>query len=771
MSKPWSGCFALLLFLGLASALPAQADYKAGRAAWDSGRHGEAVTQWKAAARARDVRAMLALGRAYAKGLGVPRDFIEAHKWLNLAAGRGSAEGAAERDALAKEMTVEERAEARKLARAWRTAATQPKPQPKPVAPARKAEKPKKPAPAGPPPKRALREAQGLLAQLGYRPGPANGVWRPNSAKAYRAFLGKAGMTPGDALTPAGLRALRRAAKDKAVAARSAGERLHRAVQAGDIDGLKAALKAGANVNARDRRGWTALMHAANKGHTLMLAPLLAAKADPDVRAADGATALFMAAAHGHAEIVSLLMKGGADVAIKGPQGRTAVDIARLRYGNSAVARKKGADPAIIALLNGKSWAQVVAEAKAAAEKKATAEKAAAAARAAKAAAAARAAAVAKAAAEKAAAEETAMKLTPADRRTIQATLAALGHKPGPADGLFGPATRSALRSWQKAQGLTPTGRVNPATASRLQAAAEKAAREKAALARLDRDWPAGKTFRDCVDCPEMAVIPPGRFTMGSPSHEEGRSKDEGPQRQVTIPRRFAVGKYEVTRGEFARFVAATGHATGNSCWTYEGGEWQERSGRGWRNPAFDQTARDPVVCVSWHDAKAYVSWLSKKTGKRYRLLSEAEWEYAARSGTRTRFHWGDDASVQCSYANGADLAVKDRYGWSGAAICRDGHVHTAPVGSFAANRFGLHDMHGNVWEWVEDCWHESYRGAPPVGRAWTAGGDCGKRVLRGGSWSNGTGLPPRRDPQQVLGRRAAINDSLGFRVARTLTP
>lgn len=232
---------------------------------------------------------------------------------------------------------------------------------------------------------------------------------------------------------------------------------LHRAVLAGDIDGLKTALKDGADVNARDGRGGTALMHAASKGYTLMVESLLEAKADPDVRAADGATALFMTAVQRHSEIIELLMKAGADISIKGPKGKTATDVAGARYGEAAAARKKNEGRAVVALLEDKTWAMVVEE----------------------------------------------------ERRQQE-------------------------------------------------------------FERRCRRWPAGKVFRDCVGCPEMVVIPPGGFMMGSPVDEQERYGDEGPRHRVMIPRPIAVGKHEVT---FA--------------------EW---------------------------DA--------------YRLLSESEWEYVARAGT-----------------------------------------------------------------------------------------------------------------------------------------
>jgi len=273
-----------------------------------------------------------------------------------------------------------------------------------------------------------------------------------------------------------------------------------------------------------------------------------------------------------------------------------------------------------------------------------------------------------------------------------------------------------------------------------------------------------GDTFKDCDACPEMVVIPAGSFMMGD--LDGGGEDNEKPVHGVTIPQPIAVGVYEVTRGEFARFVSETDHDAGAECWIYDGSDWATGIGQSWRDPKFRQTDRDPVVCINWKDAQAYVSWLSRATGNSYRLLSEAEWEYAARAGTRTRYWYGDDndASQLCSYGNGAGRETG--FSWKNDA-CGDGHAHTAPVGTFRANKFGLHDMHGNVWEWAEDCWHENYAGAPMDGRAWTSGGVCGRRVLRGGSW----GLDPwdlraaNRDGYDDEDRDADV----GFRVARTL--
>ena len=286
---------------------------------------------------------------------------------------------------------------------------------------------------------------------------------------------------------------------------------------------------------------------------------------------------------------------------------------------------------------------------------------------------------------------------------------------------------------------------------------------------RRERERTAGRRFRDCAECPELVVVSEGWYLMGSPESEAGRDGDEGPVHRVRIGRAFAVGVKEVTVGEYGRFVSETGRSMGDSCWEWDG-EWKEHSGRSWRNPGFSQTDGHPVVCVSWDDAKAYVGWLSGETGEGYRLLSESEWEYVARGGTGTSRYWGEGESGQCRYANGADEALKRQdsdWKWV-IASCDDGHARTSPVGSYEANGFGLHDVLGNVREWVEDCWNGSYAGAPVDGSAWGSG-DCDVRVLRGGSWY----VSPRslRSADRYWDTAGDRSFSGGFRVARTLTP
>lgn len=269
-----------------------------------------------------------------------------------------------------------------------------------------------------------------------------------------------------------------------------------------------------------------------------------------------------------------------------------------------------------------------------------------------------------------------------------------------------------------------------------------------------------------------MVPIPGGSFFMGSPASEEGRSSNEGPQHKVTIEKAFAVGRTHITRVEWARFVKATGHKSDGGCWTWTGGDWKENKSASWQWPGFEQDDTHPAICVNWSDAKAYVAWLSTTTGKEYRLLTEAEAEYTARgvtvAGKHAPYFFGGDPKDLCRYANGADKTAAAKFSSWTVHPCNDGYVFTAPAMSFEPNRFGLHDVQGNAWGWVEDCWHDNYAGAPVDGSAWTAG-ECKYRVLRGGSW---------KDYQQNL--RAAARDFNypddhydinGFRVARTLTP
>lgn len=243
-----------------------------------------------------------------------------------------------------------------------------------------------------------------------------------------------------------------------------------------------------------------------------------------------------------------------------------------------------------------------------------------------------------------------------------------------------------------------------------------------------------GDTFSDALQAgargPEMVVIPAGKFEMGCVSGQECY-EDEMPVHSVTISQPFAVSKYEITFEDYDRF--ADPNKVDDKGW-----------GRG----------RQPIMNVSWNDAREYVAWLSSQTGHTYRLLTEAEWEYAARAGSTTQFSWGKEIGQERANCGGCSTQ------WD--------FVQTAPVGSFAANAFGLHEMHGNVWEWVEDCWNDSYSGAPANGDAWLSG-DCSQRILRGGSYDD---FPYDLRSAIRVGNAADIrSSSLGFRVARTLTP
>jgi formylglycine-generating enzyme required for sulfatase activity len=272
--------------------------------------------------------------------------------------------------------------------------------------------------------------------------------------------------------------------------------------------------------------------------------------------------------------------------------------------------------------------------------------------------------------------------------------------------------------------------------------------------------------FQECDKCPEMVMLQAGSFTMGSPPNDANRSDREGPQHRVNIAQPFAVAKFATTVDQFAVFVTETGHDMGPTCRTLEGGKTEERQGRSWRDPGFTQSGSHPVVCINFGDAKAYVNWLSAKTSKTYRLLTEGEWEFAARAGTSTRYYFGDDEKDICRYGNGADVAAKEGAGLRQSAACNDGYTYTAPVGKFLPNAFGLYDMHGNVRQWVEDCFHDSYSGAPTDGSTWTSA-DCSLHVQRGGAWGYApTSLrSASRDGIEPTLRRSFT----GFRVARTL--
>ena len=254
-----------------------------------------------------------------------------------------------------------------------------------------------------------------------------------------------------------------------------------------------------------------------------------------------------------------------------------------------------------------------------------------------------------------------------------------------------------------------------------------------------------GDIFRDCPLCPEMVVLPGGFFLMGTPPNTRYAVDMDQPYHPVTIAEPFAVGRYEVTFDEWDACVAEGGC----NCYEPEDEDW----GRG----------RRPVINVSWEDAQDYLYWLGRKTGKSYRLLSEAEWEYAVRAGTTTDNYWGDYERARnaiCAYAN-VNESVFD---------C-DGKEMPLPVGSFRPNPFGLYDMIGNVEELTADCWNYSYDGAPADGRAWQEG-DCSLRVTRGGSfsrWSNFSRSEFRSSARGTTSPRNRHN-YLGFRVAREMT-
>jgi formylglycine-generating enzyme required for sulfatase activity len=276
-------------------------------------------------------------------------------------------------------------------------------------------------------------------------------------------------------------------------------------------------------------------------------------------------------------------------------------------------------------------------------------------------------------------------------------------------------------------------------------------------------------TFKDCEDCPEMVALAAGEFMMGSPEGERGRQDVEGFPRRVVIPKRIAIGKFEVTVDQFSAFVIDTRMTVGNFCNVIAA---FDRTTPMWgppeasfRQPGFDAKGSHPVVCVSWHEAQAYVAWLRRRTGRSYRLPTEAEWEYAARAGTRTSYSFGNDETALCAYARFADLG--SRFDWRGA--CRSDTVAYGPlpVGSLKPNPWGIFDVHGNAWEWVEDCWTPNALEIPTDGTALSRPGSCEMGVVRGGSWPSGSGRV--RSAMRSPARTASHYNNNGFRVALSL--
>ena len=302
--------------------------------------------------------------------------------------------------------------------------------------------------------------------------------------------------------------------------------------------------------------------------------------------------------------------------------------------------------------------------------------------------------------------------------------------------------------------------------------------------------------FKDGGAAPEVVVIPAGRFVMGSGEHEAGRYSDEGPQHLVSFAKSFAVGKTEVTVGQFRRFVDATGYLTDAERGTLKGSltrstateRWEVAPDLNWRfGPTGERSADDmPVIHVSWHDAYLYTQWLAVQTGEPYRLPSEAELEYVNRAGSERAFAWGNHSPAQrvanlrgehdialmpamVRVSTQQELAYLNREGASPQhfADYGDGFGELSPVGSFAPNEFGVFDAIGNVWEWAQDCWHDSYHGAPADGSAWVEDGNCNARVLRGGSWYC---FPRHSRSANRWGENPYFrNMYVGFRVARDL--
>ena len=678
-------------------ALPAWASHEAAREAWDAGRTDEALALWQTAAADGDRRAMHALGRLYLQGLGVLQDYVEAHKWLNLAASRGEAAAQAERDALAGKMTPQQVAEAQALARAWRpsegeaASATAEKTAAVEETAATAADSTSsgstddEPTPGPEPSCVRAEESTGCWKALADRPGCH--VWDDRHVPERTATW--SAQCSGGVIAGKGTLAWTRDGKSTAWTGTAS-------------DGKRQGFWVGRTADGGVEQG--SFVDGDRHGHWVMR---FAGGGGAEGPFAEGKR-------HGYWVIrePSGTMEGPYVDGRRHGHWVVRASSGNVSEGSYVGGKKQGSW--VESRADGSLWMGPYVDDRKHGRWHRTGEQVCA--------------------------------FNEFDLGAVAGSGVLLADCPSldvaTEDGAVAGASHDGgelTAAAEEAEAVTPdSGQVDLAREKAERERKEREARERAAAERRQLARSTGHVFRDCKDCPEMVVVPAGSFMMGSPPNDNWRMKHDIPRHLVTIAAPFAVGRYEITFDEWDACVAAGG------CGNYR------PSDQGWGR------GRRPVIHVSWHDAKAYTDWLSRKTGESYRLLSEAEWEYAARAGTTTRYSWGD--KLGRNRANCKDCRSR-RY-----------NGQTAPVGSFPANRFGLHDVHGNVYEWVEDCVHESYRGAPSNGSAWISGGECSMRIMRGGAWYAPyfTVLSFQRNWSKSGTR---ISDGRGFRVARTLVP
>ncbi|MDX2141803.1 MAG: SUMF1/EgtB/PvdO family nonheme iron enzyme [Rhodospirillaceae bacterium] len=284
-----------------------------------------------------------------------------------------------------------------------------------------------------------------------------------------------------------------------------------------------------------------------------------------------------------------------------------------------------------------------------------------------------------------------------------------------------------------------------------------------------------GRVIQDCPTCPPLVVVPAGKFIMGTPKSQVANNETgEAPPVPMEIPKAFLLGRTEVTRAEFEVYASETKFEPKVLCRVYSKtkGRYDDDPNRSWKRPGVPERPQPnhPISCVDWHESKAYIAWLAKKTGKPYRLPTEAEWEYAARAGSQALYPWGPESGQACKYANVYDITTLRQIplAWPH-AMCMDGFVDIAPVGSLKPNAFGLYDMIGNVWEWAEDCATKSHVGRPKDGSAWVWQGGCKRVIQRGGGWF--TSIERARPGYHGDATAKDHFDFGGFRVARDLLP